>query len=176
MALDRMSVMPAPGPEIEVLRLKANQTRHFISLGNRVVPYRTHWDQAHKQTIPCFTPHEECEGHRKKLPQRAKGYLHVLFCKTVDNRIESRTEGFLELTPVSASDLAAAVQDAYNLRGVAFSVTRLNGPKAHLRVAVFHDLPVKLAELPEPKSPYDSVMRMWGFLDYPPETQQEMMW
>jgi len=171
MALDQMPGMPAPGPDFEIVRLKASQTRHFIALGNRIVTYRTHWDQKHSQTIPCFTPHEDCDGHRRKLPQRAKGYLHVWRVLTSDAGIKERIEGFLEFTPVSANDLCAAVQRSQELRGVAFSVTRLNGAKAHLRVAVFSDFPVKMGELPEVKSPYESVMRMWGFLDFPPENE-----
>lgn len=173
MPLDQMDRMPPPGPEMDIVRLKAAQTRHFIALGRRIRVYRTHWDQKHKQTIPCFTPHEECVGHQQKLPQRAKGYLHCWLVKQDDNSKRVNTECFLELTPVSSADLRMGCNNPRELRGVAFSVTRLNGAKAHLRVSVFSDVKVSLSELPDEKSPYESLMRMWGFLDFPPESESQ---
>jgi hypothetical protein len=169
MPLDQMDRMPHPGPEIEIVRLKAAQTRHFIACGNFIQVYRTHWDQAHKQTIPCFTPHEQCEGHLKKLPQRAKGYLHCLLSSRLDDKSTKETECFLELTPVAAQDLRLGCNNPRVLRGVHFSLTRLNGAKAHLKVAVWPNSGRRDSALPEPRSAYESLMRMWGFLDFPPE-------
>ena len=173
MPLDRMDSMPAPGPEQPIVRLQAGQTRSFIALGHRVVVYRTHWDAKHKQTIPCFRPHEECEGHRLKLPQRAKGYLHCFHVRVQQDQPVFQQECFLELTPVSSNDLWLGCGNPLSLRGVYFSLTRKNGPKAHLIVAVWRKERIPLADLIEPRSPYDAVMRMWGYLDYPPENPDE---
>lgn len=173
----KLDAMPAPdpGPEIKILRVGAMQTRHFISLGTRIHGYRTHWDQRHKRTIPCFQPHEECEGHRQKLPQRWKGYLHVWSHTRLEAAQIQRTEGFLELTPTSAFDLRAGLGHLADLRGIPFTLTRMNGQKAHLKVAVFLDQAVAVDKLPDERSPYESLMRMWGFLDFPPEGDQRNM-
>lgn len=173
MPLDRLPSMPQPGPEQPIVRLKASQTRSFIAIGHSVVVYRTHWDAKHRQTIPCFTPHEECEGHLKRMPQRAKGYLHCFQVKVSQNRPVLREECFLELTPVAANDLWVGCGNPLSMRGAYFSVTRRDGAKAHLVVAVWAGKGVPMEELPAVKSPYESVMRMWGFLDFPPENPDE---
>ena len=173
MPLDRMRGMPEPGPETEIVRLKAGQTKSFVILSRKVHVYRTHWNQKAKQTIPCFTPHEDCEGHRLKLPQRAKGYLHVLTQTQLEGGLPKPIECFLEVTPVAHRDLLQGCGCPESLRGIAAGITRLNGVKAHLRVQTFPGAKVDLSQLPEEKSPYASVMTMWGFLDFPPEDGQD---
>jgi hypothetical protein len=175
MVPDRMDSCPPPGPELNVIRLKAMQTFSGVSLGTRIRGYRTHWDKGAKQTIPCFQPHIDCDGHRRNLPQRWKGYLHVERHRRLDDRRVEKEEGFLELTPVAAMDLRNGLGHIADLRGIPFTLTRLNGDKAHLRVAVFLDHVVAVSELPPERSPYETLMRIWGFLDFPPESDQRDM-
>lgn len=175
MVPNRDDTPPEPGPEIEIVRLKALQTVSCVAVGLKVRGFRTHWHAKLKQTIPCFKPVEECEGHRLQLPQRWKGYLHVLMnYRTAEAKLAHK-EAFLELTPVAAMDLRVGLGHNRDLRGIPFTLTRLNGNKAHLKVAVFLDNCIPEQKLPEPKSPYQSLMRLWGYLDYPPEDDQRDM-
>lgn len=174
MPLDRLPLMPKPGPELAITRLKAAQTRSFIAVGYEAIIYRTHWDNQRRCTIPCIKPYEECEGHLKRMPQRAKGYLHCLSVQVSQDRPILKDECFLELTPVAFNDLWQGCGNPASIRGAYFSLTRKAGPKAHLVVAVWRGKGCHPDELPAVKSPYESVMRMWGFLDFPPENPDEM--
>src|SRR5262245_10185185 len=91
--LDRSGRPERSGPERFVRRLQANESIACVILSERIEDYWTHWDG--DTTIPCITPHSSCPGHKRNLPRRYKGYLHVW-----DSRL--RAEQFLELTPVAA--------------------------------------------------------------------------
>lgn len=172
MPLDRLPFMPKPGPDLAIVRLKAAQTRSFIAIGHEAIIYRTHWDNQRRCTIPCIRPYEECEGHLKRMPQRAKGYLHCFRVQVTQDRPVQQEECFLELTPVASADLWHGCGNPTSIRGSYFSLTRKQGQKAHLVVAVWRGKGCDPEQLPAPKSPYESVMRMWGFLDFPPENEE----
>ena len=149
--LDRLDQPPKPGPEIEIRRLRKNESVCFTIMGALEGVY-THWNGMRSE--PCFANHRECPGHLKALPRRWKGYIHVH-----DDRL--REEQFLELTPLAAKCLLNSVGHGTVLRGIRLTVTRLNGNKARLTVAVLESVQRGVV-MPAPKSVYPVLANLWN--------------
>lgn len=155
--INRANEPPRPGPEMQVVRLKAGQELHATVLSDALWGCYVHWNGSRSE--PCYADKKQCPGHKRGLPLRWKGYLHV-----VDNH--RQTECFLELTPLAADQLIAQVGTGEPLRGQRLSMRRMSGDKARLKVTLLaHHTAVSKAELPRAKDPYATLVKLWGIAD-----------
>lgn len=148
---------PSPGPKSLIRRLKAGEKFNFILLGNLWGCW-THW--AGNKSEPCTGEKQDCVGHRKGLPVRWKGYLHVV-------NQETRQLEFLEVTPLSADQLLEIVGRDQPLRGNRIHVRRGEGTKARLTITI---LAAATAinpgiVLPPGEDPSGTLRRLWGMPD-----------
>jgi hypothetical protein len=148
--LNRQDRPPRPGPEIEVLRIKAGATGQCIILSESLWGVWTHWNG--RASEPCYSEKKDCSGCKRGYPKRWKGYLHVWDCF-------ARREAFLELTPQSA-DHVLCQAGADSLRGYRFQFQRGKGDKARLTVTLLPS--VQLQNMPEPKDPYKVLAYLWN--------------
>lgn len=150
--LNRQNRPPDPGPEMLILRLRAGQRIVATILSKALWGVWTHW--AGKRSEPCFGDKADCPGHKRGLPLRWKGYLHV-FDHT------KKKEGFLELTPVSAESLLDQVGNDSPLRGERIQVIRGGGDKARLTVELLAAIKEGVV-LPPEKDPEKTLRALWG--------------
>jgi len=151
--LARQDHAPRPGPELPILRHKANTPTRYLLLSRSLFGLWTHWiDDC---SMPCLEPRAGCDGCKRQKPRRWKGYLHAI-------RMDNREEGFLELTPFAAKALELQVGGAITLRGVQMKCSRGNGQKTRLKIEVVYALPSSEGfELPEEKSPEITLRQLW---------------
>jgi len=158
LSINRQDRPPVGGPEMLVLRLKANQSLDAICISPSLWGCYTHWNG--RCSEPCFGEKAKCPGHKRGLPVRWKGYLHVWDCR-------KKRQCFVELTPTSADDLLGQVGDGVILRGMRFVLTRQSGDKARLTVSVLEGerYAVDVGKLPTPKDPFKTLAKLWGIDD-----------
>lgn len=158
MKLNRQDRPPRVGPELWIRRLKASETLQCTIISASLWGCMTHWNG--RSTEPCYESKKECPGHKRGLPTRWKGYLHVWD----EGKAE---ECFLELTPVAADNLLAQVMQGEPLRGQRLKVERLKGNKARLRVTLLaHYTALRVGrDLPPPKDPHNTLCKLWGLSD-----------
>jgi hypothetical protein len=149
--LNRNDDPPDRNGELWVLRLKGNTKRTFTIVSTKLWGVRTHWNG--KRTVPCFKPTDSCEGCKKCMPQRWKGYLHAF---------DGARRGycFLELTPEAARQLLAQFPKGFNLRGQRIEVERTSSDQGRLHVNVLAPTP-NLSILPPEMSPKDTLLNLW---------------
>jgi hypothetical protein len=142
---------PAPGPDVEIRRLKAGQKLTFTVYSESFWGCWVHWNG--QTTEPCFEDVKKCAGHLRQLPLRWKGYLHGF-------EHERSKDIFLEFTALAAQQLLSFFEHAALLRGKRFSVSRMQGDKSRLRVQ-----PLATVEhansLPDAKSPLSVLAKLW---------------
>ena len=153
-AIDRDDSPPRPGPEMEIKRLRANQSLS-VTLLSALWGVWTHWNG--RCSEPCYKDHKKCAGHRKGYPRRWKGYIHA-----IDHA--SREEIFVELTPLACQCLLRQLGSATRLRGQVVRIKRLGGDRARLEVFVMPPHPEHL-QLPKEKDPYPILAKLWGIAD-----------
>lgn len=155
--INREDRPPRPGPEMQIVRLKSGQELHCTVISPALWGCYVHW--AGNRSEPCYADKQKCPGHKKGLPIRWKGYIHV-----IDNH--KQKECFLELTPLSADQLLGQIGSGEPLRGQRLSVRRMAGDKARLKVSLLaHHTAVSSAELPLAKDPYKTLAKLWGISD-----------
>jgi hypothetical protein len=118
----------------------------------------THWAGNHSE--PCYDNKKQCPGHKRGLPLRWKGYVHVF------NQV-TRNEEFLEFTPTSAKQLLDQFGESNPLRGNRVQMVRGRGDKARLTLTALTAATVTNPGiiLPEPKDPYETLCKLWGITD-----------
>lgn len=152
--LKRQNAPPRSTVELWVKRLKANESVHVTILSPSLWGTWTHWNGSN--TEPCYECKAKCPGHRKGLPTRWKGYLHVY-------DLLSKDCYFLELPPGAARQFLDLVGDDLALRGVRVEVKRQAGRKARLKFGAMgrHESYCKWELMPA-LDPYKSLCVMWG--------------
>jgi hypothetical protein len=143
---------PAPGPEIPIERVRANDQRCYVVLSPALWGVWTHW--AGDRSMPCWSERKDCDGCKRGLPRRWKGYLHCW------NRQTGR-EAFAELTPLSAENLLAQVPDGAALRGLRLTLKRTAAKNGRLLVL----LDPGVQAIPrgiEAKDPCGVLCKLWG--------------
>lgn len=155
--LNRQDLPPTGGPEMLVYRLKAGQSIDAIIISKALWGVYTHWNG--RTSEPCYQAKGKCPGHKRGLPVRWKGYLHVW-------DVKKKRQCFLELTPTSAQDLLDAL-GVGQMRGQRIVIARQNGDKARLTVNVFGEdrYQCDLTKLPDPRDPYRTLAKLWGVDD-----------
>lgn len=149
---------PSPGPELEILRVKDSAIHPFVVLSAKIFGLWTHWDQkalnGRGASSPCFGDEKVCDGHKRRLPERWKGYLHV-------HHLHTKKDGFLELTPTAAGTLKSCLVAITNYRGVRINVARSsNSEKGRLRVTVF-DSVQDMSGYPKERCPTETLSKLW---------------
>ena len=148
----RENVPPNPGPQYPIIRVTKAGTRMFRCQSPQIWGFYCHWTG--KDSVPCTGQNQSCNGCVKGLPRRWKGYLHV-----VD--LQSHLEGFLELTPLSATCVNDQTAADFSLRGCRLQVVRGNGgAHSRLRITVLPDLAGGQG-LRESKDPIITLGRLW---------------
>jgi len=153
-------VPPKPGPRIEIVRLKANQTAELTIYSPAVHGIWTHWIGS--VSAPCWEPRAKCEHCKNNAPRRWKGYLFCWHQGLSDNI-------FIELTPASTKSIMDVVGPVASLRGYRMFLQRGNGDKAWLKVVLrsrFQD--VSDSVMPDDVSPEKTLRQLWGVSDDSP--------
>lgn len=140
-----------------VYRLKAGQSMDAVIVSRSLWGCYTHWNG--RCSEPCYEGKGKCPGHKRGLPVRWKGYLHVY-------DVKRKRQCFLELTPTSADDLLRELGEGA-MRGQRVNIARQQGDKARLSVSVFsaERYTCDVSQLPEPKDPYKTLAKLWGVDD-----------
>lgn len=158
LTLDVQSTPPREGPEIYILRLKANQHYSFTIFSEHVWGINVHWNG--QKSEPHFKEDNRCPGCIARRPKRWKGYLHCF-------AHELGQEVFLELTPHSAHSLEGQLGAGTSYRGNRIAVKRGKGDNGRLTITLLTASPNPTA-LPLGKDPQASILALWGFsADHP---------
>jgi hypothetical protein len=143
---------PRPGPAMPILRVKAGQEMHFVILSESLWGIWTHW--AGNRSEPCFAENATCPGHKRGLPRRWKGYLHVW-------HIDKRLEAFIELTPTAAHCLLDQAGKNCSLRGLRLKLRRTGASNGRLLVNLLPANP-SMEGFAQPKDPESILCKLWG--------------
>lgn len=149
---------PIAGPELEIFRVKDNHIYPYVILSKGLFGLFTHWDAKARKgkgaSSACYRNPEDCDGCRRRLPERWKGYIHVL-------DLQTRKDGFLEFTPRAAAMLKAQLTGVENWRLCRINVTR-QGKDEHtrLKVTVF-DSAKDNGEFPKERCPTETLGKLW---------------
>jgi hypothetical protein len=143
---------PPNGPELLIVRLKAGKKLLCVILSQSLWGVWTHWNGARSE--PCFQERAHCNGCKRGLPKRWKGYLHVW-------DLERRRQVFVELTPVAAESINSQVGLGSVLRGYRVTLERMKGDQSRLIVHV-HPMHTDSDTLPPAKDPAGTLTKLWG--------------
>lgn len=149
--------IPPAGPNMDIIRLKANESLQVVVLAEDIRAIFVHWNAAtgrKGRSEPCQK--EACSGCARRLPRKWLGYIHVWLPK-------KKREAFMELTSGGSEDLRNMLPPAQTLRGTSAVIQRMNGDKARLRVEIFpspkdYDTSVFPAE----KLPWETLSILWN--------------
>jgi hypothetical protein len=145
--------MPPPnGPELLIIRLRAGKKLTCVILSHALWGVWTHWNGSRSE--PCFSEKSHCNGCKRGLPKRWKGYLHVW-------DFERRRQVFVELTPTAAESINNQVGLGSVLRGYRVSLERMKGDQSRLIVHV-HPMHPDVESLPSAKDPDATLRKLWG--------------
>jgi len=146
--------------ELFVKRLEGNEQVEVCVLSAKVEGFLTHWQPAKGgrkgYSLPCTQPTEECEGHKRQLPSRWRGYLHVF-------EIHKGQSFFLEITPETLHNLKALVGESTVWRGLCICFKRMNGKNTRIAVTLLTEWGRRSsAALPQPLSVETMLRKLWN--------------
>lgn len=134
-------------------RLRAAERLDCTILSPSVWGVWTHWNGVKSEG--CYGEQKnDCDGCKRGLPRRWKGYLHVVSHAT-------RTEFFLELTPLVDDMIKHHAPTGQALRGMMFRFERLKGDKARVRVT-YSGCDHSGNALPKHEDPERVLRTLWG--------------
>lgn len=148
------SIPPLPGPTMRIERIGAG-SRWTVCLLGPLWGVWTHWHGEAKRSQGCYGDQsDDCEGCKRGLPRRWKGYLHVI-------HLEAGEECFVEITPVIAQALACQIPRDIPYRGNRLTIKRGAGLKARLEATL---LPAErnIELLPASKDPEAILKALWS--------------
>lgn len=145
--------VPKSGPEVFILRMKAEKALTFTAWGDKIKGIEIHW--AGDRSVPHFEPVEECEACLKCLPKKWKGYLHC-YCS------EMKQEVFVEMTPKVASSFLDQVPNPNHLRGCVFQLKRGKSANSRMDIRILNPVDAAVG-LPPAKDPRKSILKLYGF-------------
>jgi len=150
--LDLQHVPPTPGPELFILRMKANTMHTFTIFSEHLWGINVHFVGNRSQ--PHFRNAEKCPGCKARNAKRWKGFVHCF-----DHDLAQ--EVFLELTPKSASSLLAQFGAKVPLRGNRIQVKRTNKDNGRLIISALTAMQA-IDKLPPARDPLPSLLKLWG--------------
>lgn len=144
---------PAPAVRKDVIRVTTAESHQFVCLSASIWGQGVHWSG--NRTQECLKERKlECEGCKRGLPWKWKGYLHVA-------TPENRWDGFLELTPTACILLESQLPKDKSLRGVIFKIRRTKGGAKGRYIVEVLDRRISEEELPQSKDPFDTLRFLW---------------
>jgi len=155
--IDILDGPPPPGPDMEVMRLKANAVVQIFILSEMVRYVRLHWDSG-KGRKGRSAPHlkVDCPLCARQVPKKVLAYLHVELSR-------QKKQVFLEMTPAAAEELVNCVPIGTVLRGTQAIVRRGNADHARLAVEVFPTAgSIDRERIPAEKLPWETLKRLWS--------------
>lgn len=165
--LSESSIPVAPGPDLFVVRMKANEKREIVIYSKEFWGVEVHFGANSTRSSPHFKNEDLCPGCLNKVARRWKYYLHVY-----DYR--GKRQIFLELTPGAAKQIWNLLPEGQSFRGVRMIVERGPRANAHLKINLLTPVPDD-DRLPAAKDPKPSLMKLWGYevdgarsSDFPP--------
>lgn len=164
MSIRRDNNPPPATPHLHVTRVKRGQVIKAWILSVEVEGFWTHWTG--RRSYPCQQNGAPCPAELHKLPQRWKGYLHVL-------PVDGEQDTIVEITPQAAREIKAATSHTPNLRGLMVELQRgnkSNNSRLHARLLIRHHDP---QSLPGAKDPLPSLEHLWGTANDPQCTNED---
>lgn len=144
---------PAPVARMDVIRVTSAESVQFVILSASVWGQGVHWSGS--RTMECAKEKRlDCEGCKRGLPWKWKGYLHV-----TDGKGWS---GFLELTPTACKLIETQVGNTSCLRGVIFKIRRTKGGAKGRYIVEVLERRLPDEELPADKDPYATLKYLWS--------------
>ena len=151
-ALDLQPDPPEVIPSLHLLRLKAGEELLCLICSESVWGLNTHWAGNH--SIPCYRDKKKCDGCKRGLPHRWKGFLHVCRCS-------DRRQFFLELTSTATTLFHDQVADKKKIRGLKIRAARgRGGDNSRLRIEVYGDK-MEESKLPKSVDPLSTLQKIW---------------
>lgn len=123
----------------------------FVIFSLRITWLCSHWNGARSQ--PCIDPSEECDGCRKELPTKWKGYFHA-------RSLTTDVEGFVEITPTIGDAIRGQSDYPLSLRGMRIELRRTKGDKGRLQCVLLPCI-CSLDSLPQEKDPTPVLKQLW---------------
>lgn len=149
--------VPPAGPDKDIIRLKAGETRTVLILSEEIRAVFVHWNDSSGRkgrTEPC--QRDQCQGCLRKLPRKWLGYIHVWLMKV-------KKDAFMELTAGAVEDLTNSLPVKQSLRGTQAVIQRLGADKARLKVDVFPTpKEVDLSVYPAEVLPWATLEKLWN--------------
>jgi hypothetical protein len=145
--------------ELFVKRLDTAERIEVCVLCNKPEGFQTHWQPSNGRrkgfSLPCTKPIEECIGHKSRLPQRWRGYLHCF-------ELHRGTPLFLEITPETLTNMKALIGESTIWRGLCVRFQRMNGKQTRVAVELLMEWGRRSgAPLAEPLSVEPMLRRLW---------------
>lgn len=144
-------VIPKPGPEIFIKRLKGSEKLHCTIYADAIRGVWYHWMNGRSQ--PHYVDEKKCPGCIRCMGKKWKGYLHCYAS-------EMKQEIFLELTPAAGIALTSQLGRKIGLRGFVIFVQRTKGDNGRLQIRI-EGTQVDPAKLPSEKNPQPSITKLW---------------
>lgn len=155
-------VIPKPGPDIYIKRLKGKEELTCTIIGDRVKGVWYHW--VNGRSAPHMKDERTCDGCNRKKQKKWKGYLHCFAA-------QMKQEIFLELTPTAAASLCQQLARPHGFRGCQIRVVRTKGDNGRLLIFAIGGN-VDGARLPQEKNPMPSILKLWEIAE---EKQEQWM-
>ncbi len=144
-------VIPKPGPEIYIKRLKGKEELTCIILAERVKGVWYHWVGG--RSVPHMRNEKDCRGCSLSKGKKWKGYLHCY-------AVQMKQEIFLELTPTAAASLCQQLAKPHGFRGLTIRAVRTKGDNGRLLIFA-QGMQQDGARLPPEKNPMPSILKLW---------------
>lgn len=155
-ALDLQALPPEGKPTLHLKRLKAGEEVVCHVCSKAVWGLNTHWAGNH--SIPCFKDKKKCDGCKKGLPRRWKGFLHIITCA-------DRRQFLVELTSQATVLFHDQIPDKCDIRGLRIRLYRgRGGDNSRLRCELYGDKSITL-RLPDPADPLPTLQKIWRMED-----------
>lgn len=145
--------------ELFVKRLEGNEAIEVCVLSLKPEGFMTHWQPANGKrkgySLPCTKPVEQCEGHRRHLPTRWRGYLHCF-------EIHKGQQLYLEITPETLQNLKCLIGESTIYRGLCINFKRMNGKQTRIVTTLLPEWGRRSnAALPQPQSVEPMLRKLW---------------
>jgi len=143
---------PAPGPSMEIVRVKTSETETFTLVSAAIWGQNVHWFSG--RSHECTADKGNCPRCNSLQPVKWKGYIQAIQWTT-------RKECFLELTPNAYQQLDALTSGRKNFRG---SIVRIRKSKGGAKGRYLIDILERTmpeTELPAERDPMPILKLLW---------------
>lgn len=139
---------------IPILTVGATEQLTATILAHSIVGYDTHWTKS--GTRPHMQGDNLCQWCLLNAPKKWRGFLHVY-------HHAKKAEAFLELTDFAWGNLEKLIGKGKSCRGHVCMFHRERTTVKSPVVPVLLQTTPMCSDLPKPKDPTPTLMRVWGF-------------